>query len=613
MRATFYEALEVPSTAETPTIRAALRAILRRFWSVPRDPSGDTEEAVRFVALGAAILTDNARREVYEVEARRGATVNPWRVGNDGVPLGGGDVQALGVPGSHGGESAQLSLGSSEPKLIPTVKALTDPLPEHTLWATGWSYALAAAVLAAAALLAYFAATMWLGVTGASMVVIALLVVGAVAAAQTKIVTTELSGFTLSRLAVTKWRRETSVFVGNPAPQQDTAWIFRLRVMELTRSTSGYSSAPHIGLRLLARLTDYAIVAVLVLALLCFIAWLIPEFTAVARLIRSPIFLPVIVVLAGIAVETLCIARFRTTPGKFLLGVVVACAVTQPDDQPTPDRTSLAAARALAFARDGASFGVWPIALLRWRAISRTLRVDEGAWEAAGDSVTLLRAAPLFMRAAAISLVIASVFAMLAMWSHDAKSTIAYLGSAATKTKDLLPEFGAAATSATTAATPSATTTPGSQSAPSAATEVPATATIILPPTRSDIVVTQKAPPVAAPAASDSSKTVAQKTTAPQSDFDRQTALAQERRNRIDAAERRVAAARASGSYAGLQSVCERWTNDQPGSADAWRCLGLAKFQAGAGRDALPALRQSLKIEPNDSEAEAAILKILRP
>jgi hypothetical protein len=633
MRATFYEALEVPSTAETATIRSALRAILRRFWSVPRDPSGDTEEAVRFVALGAAILTDNSRREVYEVEARRGATVNPWRVGNDGVPLGGGDGQALGLPGSHGGESARVAVGSNEPKLIPTVKALTDPLPEHTLWATSWGFGLAAATLAAAALLMYFASTLWFGAVASSLIVMVVLVVALFAAAQTKIVTTELSGFTLSRLAVTKWRRETSVFVGNPPPQQDTAWIFRLRVMELTRSTSGYSSAPHIGLRLLARLADYGMVAVGVLSLLWLTAWLVPEFSAVIGVIRSPIFLPAIVVLLTIPIETFAISHFRTTPGKYLLGVVVASAVTQPDDQPKPDRTALASARALAFARDGASFGVWPLALLRWRGISRSLRVGEGSWEAAGDSVTLLRAAPLFMRTAAIGLVLASALATLFIWSHDATSTIAYLRGAASKAnvKDLLPSTPVTPNTSVIsqpktpndvpAQTPSVAAASGDTST-SASTVAPATnaaaTSAIIAPSRSDVIIGPKTTPsvdsdVTKVAAKTAAKTDASKSVPAASEFDRQTALAQGRRNRIDAAERKVGAARASGNYAGLLGVCERWTTDQPGSAEAWRCVGLAKFQAGAGRDALPALRQSLKIEPNDPQVEEAILKILRP
>jgi uncharacterized RDD family membrane protein YckC len=636
MRATFYEALEVPSTAETPVIRAALRAILRRFWSVPRDPSGDTEEAVRFVALGAAILTDNARREAYEVDARRGATVNPWRVGNDGVPLGGGDPQALGIVGSHGGESAQHSGASSEPKLIPTVRALTDPLPEHTLWASTFGYALSGVVLAAAALLAYFSATLWLSNAVSMLIMLAVLIAGVFAALQTKIVTTELSGFTLSRLAVTKWRRETSVFVGNPAPAQDTAWIFRLRVMELTRSTSGYSSAPHIGLRLLARLADYALITTLVLLLLAVVLRLVPDFAGVIALIRSPIFLPAIVVFIAIPIEAVTTARFRMTPGKYLLGVVVASAVTQPDDQPNPARASLARARAFAFARDGASFGVWPIALLRWRAIARTIRVDEGAWEAAGDSVTLLRASPLFMRAAGISLVIACALALIAIWSHDVKSSFTYLSGMASKAstagkanvKDMLPNLALPnlptlpSPSASDAAPAPAPATK-SESAPISPTPSPSAAATsstaaIAAPSRSDVIIAPKLQRPIEPSASQAvpksaTKTDSSKVAAPPSDFDRQTAIAQERRNRIDAVERRVAAARATGSYVGLQGACERWTNDQPGSAEAWRCLGLAKFQAGAGRDALPALRQYLKIEPNDSQVEDAILKILRP
>jgi hypothetical protein len=73
MRATFYEALEVAPTAESSVIRAALRTVLRRFWSVPRDPSGDTEEAVRFVALGGARNT--TQRRVAAPPSIRGESV----------------------------------------------------------------------------------------------------------------------------------------------------------------------------------------------------------------------------------------------------------------------------------------------------------------------------------------------------------------------------------------------------------------------------------------------------------------------------------------------------------------------------------------------------------
>ena len=93
----------------------------------------------------------------------------------------------------------------------------------------------------------------------------------------------------------------------------------------------------------------------------------------------------------------------------------------------------------------------------------------------------------------------------------------------------------------------------------------------------------------------------------------KQLNAAQARRNRIDGYARQAEAARKSGNYGGLQASCQRWTEEQPGSAEAWRCYGLALHQNGAGRDALPALRQALKLEPNDAQVEAAILRTLRP
>ena len=95
--------------------------------------------------------------------------------------------------------------------------------------------------------------------------------------------------------------------------------------------------------------------------------------------------------------------------------------------------------------------------------------------------------------------------------------------------------------------------------------------------------------------------------------MEKQANAAHARRVRIDGYARQAEAARRSGNYGGLQSACQQWTQEQPGSAEAWRCYGLAQHQNGAGREALPALRQALKLEPNDSQVEAAILRTLRP
>ncbi|MGL5002108.1 MAG: tetratricopeptide repeat protein, partial [Casimicrobium sp.] len=509
------------------------------------------------------------------------------------------------------------------------VNALTEPLPEHTLWSSGVAYALGGVALIVAALLVFFTAALWMSTNNAMLVMLFVIVLAIVCATQTKIFMTELAGFTLSRLAVTKWRRESSVFVGNPPPQQDTAWIFRLRVMELTRSTSGFSSAPHFGLRVLARLADYALLAAVLLLLIYVIGRLFPELIGRLGFLRSPIVLPALVVLLAIPLEMFAVAKWRTTPGKFLLGVVVVTGTTLPDDRTMPDRAAFASMRALAFAKDVAHFGLWPITLLRWRSIARTMRSTEGSWEAAGDSVTLVRAAPLFMRAGGIALALALALGLAALWAHDLKATTHYVKTTffSSKEKPNEPKSPVVANTANpTETTPSAATqsvpvTPPT-APPAPVTTAPTNPSgvntsrsdIVIVPPKSTATTAPEKPTVTVTPPPKASTETAPKTAAPSgNEFEKQSALAQERRNRIERAEKRVAAARESGSYAGLQGLCENWTEDQPASADAWRCLGLARFQAGAGRDALPALRQALKLDPNDSQVEAAIFKILRP
>ncbi len=594
MRATFYEALEVPSTAESSAVRSALRAILRRFWSVPRDPSGDTEEAVRFVALGSAILGDEQRRAEYDAQARRGATTNPWRVGNDGAAISGDDASVLGVQGSHGGASDHLSVAPGESRLLPAVFALTDPLPEKTQWESAPAMVMAMLIAMCALGFAYWWLSPLLPALAAFGVIAALLVVGVVVGVQLRVATNELSGFTLARLVVTKWRRESSVFIGNPAPAQDTAWIFRLRVMELTRSAAGYSSAPNMAIRAFARLTDYAILALFFVATLKLAAALFSLNADLVSVLLSPLVLPILAVVIAIPLEAWAIGAQRMTPGKYLMGVVVVLAATQPDDCIDPNRKQLSFRRAIGVASSGVFFGLWPLILARLSAIEKALRVTEGRWEIAGDSVVVTRPAPSPMRAAAVIVVLAVATGLLALWWSDA-----------VRVADHAKRWWS-----TTASAPAAPPAPA------------VTPTTVAP----DVVAAEPSPPPSLPnaanirepsafsSASAASPSAQQAAAAKQaSEFERQTALAQARRARIDAAEKRVSAARASGNYAGLQSVCERWTEDQPGSADAWRCLGLARAQSGAARDALPALRQALKLDPNDSRVEAAIFKILRP
>jgi hypothetical protein len=124
------------------------------------------------------------------------------------------------------------------------------------------------------------------------------------------------------------------------------------------------------------------------------------------------------------------------------------------------------------------------------------------------------------------------------------------------------------------------------------------TAANVDPPTKPKTIPSQRSTPIA---------------TSEEATIARLSAEANQRRVRIDGYIQQSEAARRTGNFAAVQGVCQRWSVDQPSSAQAWQCLGLAQYQNGAGRDALPALRQSLKLQGHDPAVEAAILKILRP
>jgi hypothetical protein len=674
MRSTLYEALEIEPTSDVPVIRAALRTVLRRFWSAPRDASGDNEEAVRFVALSASILTDDARREAYDASARPTAGSNPWRADLPATP-GSGATNSLGGDAHEDGASA-LDVSVAEPALLPAIKALAEPLPEEKIWSPAYVYAAAAA----AALILFFGIWMLLSdsLTAFSVLAVWLLAlcVSYAIAASVKASAAEQGTASLSRLAIVKWRRESSVFVGSPPPQQDTAWIFRLRVMELTRSAAGYSTLPRVAHRVLARLADYGLIAFAALLVLGLINAFAPSLNGVVSVLRSPLVLPIIVVLLGVAYDVFWLSRWRTTPGKWLVGAVVATGVTQADDHTNDTQAQRLWRRARKQALDAMAFGIWPLAMVRAGARLKSIRSAESSWDAASDSVVALRATPVVARAAAVAIAVSAASVAAHLWIVDAKALQAIVSESFDSAKSTvasvvpalpsLPDISsttpptpatagadsdtkttASASAAAAPANPGAsdkpaansTATPanpgsvpptsgavGTSAAAGAATASPNGSSPAAAPVASEVISPKQAPqppPTRVPAPpSTASKagnaTVAKSTPLDpgqqlQTQLDAQTRAAQERRNRIDKVAAQVSTARQNGNYANLQGVCQRWTEDQPASAEAWRCLGLAKFQAGAGRDALPALRQALKLDPNDPETESAILRILRP
>ena len=343
MRNSLYDALEVSSSASVSTIATALRSVIRRFWSVPRDASGDSEEAVRFAALAASILVDPTRRKDYDASLNPGVGAGPWRLPISSVrDLG---HEASGSP-SHsralsagGGELSHISPGSSLPKSLPGVDALAEPLPDGSAWASprvwlGWAVALVLLLLASAAYVpdwGKFSVVLVIAVT--SLVVLLLL---GFAFWLSRPVESMGPAAGLSRLGIIKWRREGSIFIGVPPPQHDTAWIFKLRLMELTRSAAGFITATSLWRRLSARAADYAGIAVLLYFLIACSDLLIDLVDPWLIVMRSPLVLPVLVTVAAVPIEAFFVRVMRTTPGKWLFGLVVVTGVTRPGDHSKP-------------------------------------------------------------------------------------------------------------------------------------------------------------------------------------------------------------------------------------------------------------------------------------
>ncbi len=632
MRNSLYDALEVNSSSSTDAIKAALRTVVRRFWAVPRDASGDSEEAVRFAALAAAILVDPVRRKDYDAALNPGVGAGPWRLpiaSRDPVAEGGTHSRVLSEEDS--GEVSQLSIVAAPPKALPGVDALAEPLPDGTAWTSPlvWVALFVAWLLLWFALALPFPEWFDLSIGKAllfSMGAMAALFACAAWLSRPQEVAGAAAG--LSRLAIIKWRREGSIFIGTPPPQHDTAWIFKLRLMELTRSAAGFVTSSSPWRRLAARLVDYALVAVALYMCVYLIDQIVPVLDEGFVLVRSALVLPTLVVLSAIPASAMFHRLFGNTPGKWLFSLQLVIGITRPADHAEPTDRRLLWARASRVAWSGAALGVWPIALFLLPRNLRLARDTETDWESYGDS--LLMARPLTTQAVATGLVIllaASLILMsgwrrdyIAVWPRLVSMTIAAQTSMANAfpAKSGNAVAGPAASPREVADAPIVSSTPLPPSRSGASTEPDRLPEINAAPPAVPVTPTLRPlslpiPPVGV-ATSESSKAVSPITNSvAEAEMSRQAAASLARRQRIDGYARQTDAARRSGSYAALQGSCQRWTQDQPGSADAWRCFGLAQFQNGAGRAALPALRQALKIEPQDAQVESAIMNILRP
>ena len=604
MRNSLFDALEVNQSSSVATIQAALRGVVRRFWSVPRDASGDSEEAVRFAALAGSILVDQIRRKDYDFALNPSVGAGPWRlpIGGAAGRVGAVDVGSTNsrVPAEGAGELSQLSIDATPMKWLPGVDALAEPLADGSAWSSPmiWvGFAAAYVLLICGSILFvqdWFQLPM-LHAAGVAVIAVIASLGAAFGLSRPKASTGPAAG--LSRLGIIKWRREGSIFIGVPPPQHDTAWIFKLRLMELTRSAAGFVTATNVARRLLARAIDYALIALLIYV----IVWGVDAVTSFAEplliVLRSPFVVTILVALAAIPLEAFALRVLRTTPGKWLLGLVVVTGVTRPADHLKPGAAQLSWARSVKVAWSGAALGVWPIALIRLISNWRDVRDREASWDDSGDSVVMARPMTMSTVATGVATVMATALILLSGWRRDYAEFWPYAVIWSVSSESGLSKLFAPSPAEPLSSLPVTPATPVATSEPAPA-----------PTPAPTVTVTKKPVPVAAPSPN---APLAQ--SAAEAQMEQQASAAQARRIRIDGYAKQAENARRVGSYAALQANCQRWTVDQPGSAEAWRCLGMAQYQNGAGRDALPALRQSLKLGAKDPQVEDAILKIFRP
>ena len=112
MRNSIYDALEISASSSVAAIQAAVRTVVRRFWAVPRDASGDSGGGP-FCRAGGIDPGDAVRRKDYDVALNPGVGSGPWRlpIGNQEASPGEGSTNSR-VLGENA-EVSQLSIDAS--------------------------------------------------------------------------------------------------------------------------------------------------------------------------------------------------------------------------------------------------------------------------------------------------------------------------------------------------------------------------------------------------------------------------------------------------------------------------------------------------------------------
>ena len=394
MKPTLYEALGLSRTAADADIKAALRRLVRRYYQKTRAGHADVEEALRFLNHASHILGNPARRTEYDAELAESIRADS-ALTTIGGPI--REEPALRDTPELGDSISQLGFPRDRP-----------PAPQEL--APEWSAQLAdirrtpaGQLIALFGMMFVFLIAWLLGVPqGSALSVLGfgtsmiggLLLASVIVFGIVHLLSRSLwepaaaeSALTLVEGMIPRWRKDRTVFLGTGAPVEDATWLFRLRMAELKRVKAERVSDPRPMMRFFARLFDYSIWALVIVAAFGILVSTSVIPPVVVQVALHPLLAPILVSATWIPVEALLLARTQTTPGRWLLCVYLQHGVSNPY---APEELRFTFGAAAARAAD-----VWWRGCLAWlpiaslvavsRAREHVCRAGETRWDSERD------------------------------------------------------------------------------------------------------------------------------------------------------------------------------------------------------------------------------------
>jgi hypothetical protein len=597
MKSTLYDALGIVPTSSDEEVRAALRALIRKYYAKTRDGQGNVEEALRFINHASRILGDAERRERYDEELTRTADDDDLtpRQSIDNALLGDDEhteVDAATVPGEGIGDDVDSELPTTRQDVPATHHpGLTERVASFRR-SPFLTYGLCA-------LVGLFIAAAIVVVTPPDIVVVARSVLGSflVVAAMLGAVYGIVHGITLLQrrrnagrsalvpqtdLAILNWRRERSVFLGTNQPQEDASWIFQLRMAELERAKSGRTSEPRPWHRLAARMFDYAIWGLLLALLLSQLrgAGIVPPETA--YWLAHPLVAPILVTASFVPIEALLITAVGTTPGKWLFGVYLQFSISDAyARRDTRTQLTRALGRSVRVWATGIGCGFPLLAPILVAIAHERLTIhQETDWDFAEDCLVTHGPAGVVNTVTGVCGLAAMTWLYGVAWEQPLAQSIASAKSAIVSAIPSRASVDAVVSRASSGVQPLLPSTSVSE-------------LIRMPSALRDTSVQMKPAPGATANAS-----------AAPDDFERMMAA---RRARTEALKVEAPRALRAGNVRRALELCRAWVDLDLGNAEAWRCLGRAHFAAGDHQEALNAYRKARQHAPGDRTIDADV------